>query len=177
MTLRPLVLRSAALPNSDAWKRSMCNEVLALSALTACNDGQGEPVRDPTAPAANGVGPLANLETAPFVQEVWVAENGQQVGFLFYPRENIRMSATCRMATGPFICDAMRYMRNGMPVEIARRTLDGRTSAGVKVCMRMNQPLVTVRNSVGSEDSMCRFPDGSLVSTGALEQYMMRVIQ
>lgn len=149
----------------------------ACIALAACDGGQGEPVRDPTIPAGNGSGPLAGMETSPFQQEVWIAENGQQVPLLYYPRENIRISASCRMTTGPFICDAMRFMRNGMPVEIARRALDGRTSAGVKICMRMNQPIVTVRNSVGSEDSYCRFPDGSLVSNGALEQYMMRVIQ
>jgi hypothetical protein len=71
----------------------------------------------------------------------------------------------------------MRFLRSGMPVEIARRALDGRTSAGVKVCMRMNQPIVAVHNSVGSEESFCRFPDGSLVSSGALEQYKLRVIQ
>jgi hypothetical protein len=145
--------------------------------LAACGGGPGQPSNDPTAHAGAGTGPLANLEASPFQNEVWITPEGQQIGFLFYPRENIRVNASCRMATGPFICDAMRYMRNGMPVEIPRRSLDGRTSAGVKVCMRMNQPIITVRNSVGSEDSFCRFPDGSLISLGALEQYQMRVIQ
>jgi len=165
--------------SSRARRVALLVPVLAFAciALSACNDGQGEPMRDPSIPAGTGNGPLANMETSPFQQEVWIAENGQQVPLLFYPRENLRISASCRMTTGPFICDAMRFMRNGMPVEIARRALDGRTSAGVKICMRMNQPIVTVRNSVGSEDGYCRFPDGSLVSNGALEQYMMRVIQ
>jgi hypothetical protein len=151
--------------------------LVAFAVLAACGDSGGKPSRDPTAVAGAGTGPLANLESAPFQNEVWMTPEGQQIGFLYYPRENIRVNATCRMSTGPFICDAMRYMRNGMPVEIARRSLDGRTSAGVKVCMRMNQPIVTVRNSVGAEDSFCRFPDGSLISTGALEQYQMRVMQ
>ena len=86
-------------------------------------------------------------------------------------------STRAKTASGQFTCQAMNFMRNGMPVEIARRALDGRTSAGVKVCMRMNQPIIVVHNSVGAEDSFCRFPDGSLVSNGALEQYKMRVIQ
>lgn len=125
----------------------------------------------------NGTGPLANLEASPFMNEVWLVEGVGQVPFIYYARENVRVNAQCRMASGPLTCDAIRFMRNGMPVEIARRALDGRTSAGVKVCQRMNQPLVSIRNSMGAEDSMCRFPDGSLISTAALEQYMMRVIQ
>ena len=148
-------------------------------ATAGCDNGGASPgPQDPTMMQnGGGSGPLANLEASPFQNEVWLNEQGQQVAFLYYPNENVRVSAQCRTAAGQFMCDAMRFMRSGMPVEIARRALDGRTSAGVKVCQRMNQPIVVVRNSVGSEDSFCRFPDGSLVSNGALEQYKMRVIQ
>jgi hypothetical protein len=153
---------------------------LALAlALSACDGGTatGPGPQDPTLAQSPGTGPLAALESSPFQNEVWMNEAGQQVAFLYYPRENLRISAQCRTAAGQFVCEAVRFMRNGMPVELARRAIDGRTSAGVKVCMRMNQPVVTVRNSVGAEDSLCQFPDGSLVSNGALEQYKMRVIQ
>ncbi len=140
--------------------------------------GSGPGPQDPTMlQNGGGSGPLGALESSPFHNEVWLSETGQQLAFIYYPRENLRVSAQCRTAAGQFMCEAMRFMRNGMPVEIARRALDGRTSAGVKVCMRMNQPIVTVRNSVGAEDSFCQFADGSLVSNGALEQYKMRVIQ
>jgi hypothetical protein len=147
-------------------------------ALTACAESSsgGAGPQDPSLQSA-GNGPLARLEASPFHNEVWVGEAGQQLPVLYYPNENVRVSAQCRSASGQFVCEAMRFLRNGMPVEIARRALDGRTSAGVKVCMRMNQPIVTVHNSVGSEDSFCQFPDGSLISNGALEQYKMRVIQ
>jgi hypothetical protein len=64
-----------------------------------------------------------------------------------------------------------------MPVEIPRRSLTGGMSAGTHVCMKLNHQLVTGKNSVGAEDGFCRFPDGSMISTGALEQYGMRVIQ
>ena len=124
----------------------------------------------------SGSGPLAVLESSPFMNEIWMGDTGQ-VPFIYYPRENIRVSAQCRTASGQFTCQAMHFLRQGSPVEIDRRALDGRTSAGVKVCMRMNQPIVTVHNATGNEDSFCRFPDGSLVSNGALEQYKMRVSQ
>jgi hypothetical protein len=145
--------------------------------LVACESGTTGPgPQDPTL-QSGGNGPLSALEGSPFQNEVWLSDNGQQLSFIYYPRENVRVSAQCRTAAGQFTCEAMRFMRNGMPVEIARRALDGRTSAGVKVCMRMNQPIVTVHNSVGAEDSFCQFADGSLVSNGALEQYKMHVIQ
>ena len=150
--------------------------LLASAFVVACdNSATTPPPNDPTLQGA-GAGPLSQLEGSPFQNEVWLDEHGQQVGILYYPRENIRVSAPCRSASGQFVCAAMQYMRNGMPVEIAHRTLDGRTSAGVKVCLKMNQPVVIVHNSVGSEDGFCRFPDGSLVSNAALEQYKMRVI-
>jgi hypothetical protein len=148
---------------------------VALGAV-ACGDSAGPGAQDPTTQGA-GSGPLGALEGSPFQNEVWLGENGQPLGFLYYPRENLRVSAQCRSPSGQFVCEAMRFMRTGMPVEIARRALDGRTSAGVKVCQRLSLSVVTVRNSVGSEDSVCRFPDGSLVSSGALEQYKMRVLQ
>jgi hypothetical protein len=150
----------------------------SIASIAGCDNAASPGPQDPTMMQnGGGSGPLANLEASPFQNEVWLDERGQQLGFLYYPNENIRVSAPCRTAAGQFMCDAMRFMRGGMPVEIARRALDGRTSAGVKVCQRMNQPIVVVHNSVGSEDGFCRFPDGSLVSNGALEQYKMRVIQ
>lgn len=149
---------------------------LTLAGLAGCSGNSAGPAQDPTMQGA-GTGPLSALESSPFQNELWIGEGGQQTPILFYPRENVRVSGQCRTAAGQFVCAAVRYLQSGMPVEIPRRALDGRTSAGVKVCMRMNQPIIVVRNSVGSEDSFCRFPDGSLLSNGALEQYKMRVIQ
>ena len=154
---------------------SIFSSALLSVAVAACDSGTSTGPGPQT--TQNGTGPLAGLEASPFQNEVWITETGQQVAFLYYPRENLRVSAQCRSAAGQFTCEAMRFMQKGMPIEIARRALDGRTSAGVKVCMRMNQPIVTVHNSVGAEDSLCQFPDGSLVANGALEQYKMRVIQ
>jgi hypothetical protein len=109
------------------------------------------------------------------VNEAWTTDDGQQAPMLYFARENVRVSASCRAGNGPLACDAIRQLRGGQPVTIARRSLDGRTSAGVKVCQHLSHPIVHAHNSVGSEDSFCRFPDGSLVSNGALEQYAMHV--
>jgi hypothetical protein len=149
----------------------------ALSALVGCpsNDGTNAGPQGPG--TGTGVGPLANLEASPFMNEVWNVEGAGPAQFLYYPRENIRLGAPCRLGNGQLACEAMRFMRNGMPVQIPRRELDGRTSAGVKVCMKLNLPIVLLRNSVGAEDSVCRFPDGSMISTNALEQYAMNVLQ
>jgi putative hemolysin len=151
-------------------------------ALAACPSGETNTTASSsggtTPPPSGGGNPaLAGLETSPFMNEVWIGESGQQEGFLFYPRENLRVSARCRMPDGRISCEALQFMRFGMPVEILRRQLDGRTSAGVKVCMKLNHPIVVVHNSVGAEDSMCLFPDGSMVANGALERYAMRVIE
>lgn len=123
-----------------------------------------------------GTGPLAGLESSPFMNEVWNAQ-GQQIPILFYARENVRVSGQCRSATGQLQCAALQQLRNGMPIEIPRRELDGRTSAGVKGCMKLGHQIVTAVNQVGDEESFCRFPDGSLLSTGTLERYGVRSTQ
>ena len=38
-------------------------------------------------------------------------------------------------------------------------------------------PELVAKNPMGSEDSFCRFPDGSLVSNGVLERFAMRVME
>ncbi len=123
-----------------------------------------------------GSGPLAGLESSPFMNEVWNAQ-GQQTPILFYARENVRVSAQCRTPTGQLQCAALQQLRNGMPVEIPRRELDGRASAGVKACTKLGFTIVTAFNQVGDEESFCRFPDGSLLSTGTLERYGVRALQ
>lgn len=162
--------------------------VLAASSLSlfliGCPSKEGEQ-RDanaggqampPQGGGAPGSGPLAGLESSPFLNEVWNAQ-GQQTPILFYSRENVRVSAQCRTPAGQLQCAALQQLRNGMPVEIPRRELDGRTSAGVKGCMKLGHTIVTAFNQVGDEESFCRFPDGSLLSTGTLERYGIKPLQ
>lgn len=166
------------------YERVMASRLFVLAlpfVLAACPSGETNATASSssgtTPPSGGGNPALAGLESSPFMNEVWIGENGQQEPFLFYPRENLRMSARCRMPDGSIGCEAIQFVRFGTPVDIAHRTLDGRTSAGVKVCMKLNHPIVVLHNSVGAEDSMCQFPDGSMVSNGVLERYSMHVIE
>ncbi|HVH43590.1 MAG TPA: hypothetical protein VM925_14645 [Labilithrix sp.] len=148
--------------------------------LLGCPSKENQSSGGATAPsgaASTGTGPLATLESAPFVNEVWTSQEGQPMQFIYYTQQNVRVSAQCRQASGQLSCDAIRQMRSGMPVEIPNRSLTGGISAGTRVCMALKHQLVSGHNSVGAEDGFCRFPDGSMASTGALEQYALRIIQ
>ncbi len=122
-------------------------------------------------------GPLASLDTSAPLSETWSLEGGGPAPFLFYAAENVRLSAACKPPGGPLNCAAATYLRRGAPAQVPRRQLDGRMSAGTRACMSLGNALVNGSNSVGAQDTFCRFPDGSLVSTGALEQYKLHVIQ
>jgi hypothetical protein len=161
------------------WPSAFLIVVSALLLGCPSKDNQGSSgATSPSGAGGGGTGPLANLESAPFINEVWIAqEGGAQMPFIFYSAENVRVSAQCRSASGQLACDALRQIRSGMPVEIPKRSLTGNISAGTRACMKLGNQLVSGHNSVGSEDGFCRFPDGSMLSTGALEQYGMRVIQ
>ncbi|HVJ94549.1 MAG TPA: hypothetical protein VM580_32410 [Labilithrix sp.] len=151
--------------------------VLFSLALVGCPSKEQQSSSGATSPSAaesGGTGPLAALEAAPFVDEIWTSQEGQQMTFIQFARENVRVSAQCRQPNGLLACDAIRQLR-GAPVAIPRRSLTGNISAGTRVCIELKQQLVTGHNATGSEDGFCRFPDGSMVSTGALEQYGMRV--
>lgn len=127
--------------------------------------------------ASAGNGPLATLESSPSVNETWTSQDGQALPFLFYGQQNVRISAGCKQPNGQLACDAIRQVRNGQPVGLTSRDMNAGVSAGTKACVKLGQKIVTGHNSVGAEDGFCRFADGSMLSTGALEQYGMRVIQ
>ena len=91
--------------------------------------------------------------------------------------EQLKLSDGCRKPDGSLDCEAYRFLKSGAPVDLARRSLDGRRSAGVLACMKLGNQLVHGRNAMGSEDGFCRFRDGSLTTTGALETYSVRVIE
>ena len=122
--------------------------------------------------------PLATLDPKRALEESWTLDGATSAtSFLFFAREGLRLSASCTRADGSLDCAALKYVRSGMPTEIAKRELDGRGGAGAKVCLKMKQVLVPAKNSVGSEETFCKFDDGSLIAASALEQYSLRVIQ
>lgn len=118
-------------------------------------------------------GPLAGLESAPFMNEVWNAQ-GQQTPILFYSRENVRVNGQCRNPAGQLNCAALAQIRGGAPVPIAKSELTGKP-AGVIACMKLGNQLVLAVNPGGNEEQFCRFKDGSLLSTNTLEQYGIRI--
>lgn len=158
--------------------RALLVPVAFVLAIVGCNNKEGERPDANTSSGATTGAParLTNLESAPYLQEIWIDNNGgTQMQFLYYQADNVRVSAQCRSATGQLACDALRFLRSGQPVAMKRAQLDGRTSAGVKVCKQMNQSMVTAHNASGNEDTFCKFPDGSMLATGSLEQYGMSV--
>lgn len=137
----------------------------------------GSPAASSSAtPAGTGTGPLANLESQPSVAEPWTSSDGKPLPMLYYTAQNVRISASCKQASGQLDCDAIRQLRTAVPVEVAGGGRPG-TSMGTKGCKKLGYQLVTGRNSVGAEDGFCTFPDGSMLSTGALEQYGMKILE
>lgn len=122
-----------------------------------------------------GGGALANLESTQPVPEAWTSPEGQQLQMLYYGPQNVRISAPCRQPSGQLNCDAIRQLRNAPPIDMSTRGGSPSVSLGTRGCLKMHYQVVTGRNSVGAEDGFCRFPDGSMVSNGALEQYGMRI--
>lgn len=148
---------------------------VAVLVLAGCPSKEGEQ-RDANAGGATPSppsGPLAQLESAPFQNEVWNL-TGQQVQILYYPRENVRVSSECRNPAGQLACSALHAIRSGAPVTIARSELTGKP-AGVIACRKLNNGMMMGVNAAGNEEQFCRFPDGSWLSTNTLEQYAVKI--
>lgn len=142
--------------------------------LVGCPSKNEQP--DAQTPPA-GTGPLGTIESSPAQPEAWTLEDNSQAPMIYYAKENVRVSASCRAPNGAVNCEALRFLKSGQGVVLPKRVLDGRTSAGVKMCRKQNWPIAVAHNSVGAEDSFCKFPDGSWASAGALEQYALRIIE
>ncbi len=120
----------------------------------------------------------ATLDGKSGLPETWTMDDGPApVPLLYFTQLGIKLSASCKKADGTLDCAAFQYVKSGMPTEIAKRELDGRTKPGSKVCIKMNNQVVTGKNSVGATDAFCKFPDGSLITVGTLEQYSLRIVQ
>jgi putative hemolysin len=150
---------------------------VALLGCPSKDSSSSSGATSPSGAPSAGTGPLASLESAPALNETWTTQEGQALPFLFYAQQNVRISAQCRQPNGQLACDAIRQLRNGAPVALTSRDLNGGMSAGTKACIKLGQRLLTVHNAMNAEDGICAFPDGSMVSTGALEQYGIHVGQ
>jgi hypothetical protein len=149
---------------------------VALVTLTGCPSKESSSSSGATSPAPVGSGPLATLESQPSIPEQWTSQDGRPLPMIYFQAQNVRISAQCKQPNGQLACAAIQQLRNGQPIEVAARG-NPSMSMGTKGCMKLHYPIVIGKNSVGSEDGFCQFPDGSMVSNGALEQYGMRIIQ
>lgn len=161
--------------------------IAAALLLTGCGSKGGEP-KDANAGGSSGPvgqggptgatppasGPLAGLDSAPFMNEVWNV-SGQQVQFLYYARENVRVSAQCRNAAGQMGCAALNQIRGAAPVVLARGDLSSGKPAGAVACKKLGNQQTSGINQAGNEESFCRFSDGSWLSTNTLEQYGVKI--
>lgn len=158
----------------------VCLTASSLSLLAlACNSSSQSgtpPQPQATSASANVTGPFGALDAKTAKQEQWKIENAN-VAFLFFDAQNLKLSASCQKPDGSLDCDAFRFFKNGQSVTIPRRELDGRMSAGTKMCRKLGYPTLNGQNSLGSEDGFCKFPDGSMTTTGALEQHGLKTVE
>ena len=146
--------------------------LMLLASATGC----GKEGADTGAATPQSAATPSTLDGKSGLAESWTVEDAP-VQILFFTQIGMKLSASCRQADGTLTCAAFQYVRNGMPTEIAKRELDGVASPGSKVCLKLGNQVVSGKNSVGSADTFCKFPDGSLITVGTLEQYMLRTIQ
>jgi hypothetical protein len=160
----------------------MTTALLLASCGTKESDGAGAgpPSSAQTGPgAATGQASLATLDAKTGQPETWTLdETPAPVPLLFFAQASFKLSASCKQPDGSLDCAAFKYVSRGMPTEIAKRELDDhRRTPGMKVCLKLNNQVVNGHNAVGSQETFCRFPDGSVITASALEQYTLRIIQ
>lgn len=169
--------RSSSAPSSSAT--ALRASVLVGAALAAaCGSGNaasGGPAT-PAEPVAPGREAVAAIRAADGREESFTLDDGKATSFLFFEAARVRLSAACKKGEA-LECEAYRTLRNATAVELPQREVGGATSAGVKICTKLGGTVADGTNSVGSQDAFCRFGDGSLVSAGALEQYLLRVFE
>ena len=151
--------------------------IVALVFVAGCPSKEGEQ-KDANAGGATGAtppasGPLAGLESAPFMNEVWNMGT-EKVQILYWTRENVRVSAQCRNPAGQLGCAALTQIRSAAPIVINATDLKGK-AAGVMACKKLNNGMTAGINAQGNEEQFCKFPDGSWLSTNTLEQYAVKI--
>lgn len=155
---------------------------LAVGSLFVVVSGcSKEPTSQPATTSSGAVASpqaaLASLDAKAAKEEPWTLEGSGPMPFLYWGSPQLKLSASCKKPDGTLDCEALRFIKSGTPVEIPKRRLDGRMSAGTLVCMKLGHALITGRSALGTEDGFCKFPDGSVTTTGALEQYNLKILE
>ena len=134
--------------------------------LAACG-GDAAPL--PNHPGGmHGGGPLGGLHASRAQRATFTFEGGRRADVLLFDAEHVHVSASCARPTGELQCQAMDALRGGKTIQLAGNELNGGANPGAIACRKMGRTNTTGRGP-GGEDGFCEFPDGSFVSTGALE--------
>lgn len=115
------------------------------------------------------------LDPAQAKVESWTLEEVGATEFLAFVSARITLSKASCLRGATLDCEALRTLKAGEVVPIKKALLDGRMSPGARVCQALKNELLNGRGP-GGEDGFCKFSDGSLVSTGALERYAMKIV-
>ena len=101
-------------------------------------------------------------------------EGGKRADVLHFEAERVHISAGCAQPTGMLQCQAMDALRGGKTVQLGGNDFNGGANPGAIACRKMGRTNTTGRGPKGDEDGFCEFADGSFVSTGSIEFYVVK---
>lgn len=151
----------------------------AVSTL-ACSSGCGSNSADssnhvqqpgPTATTASS-GPALAVNAAQAQRETFTFDDGPK-DMLTFTREGLRLSATCARPDGSLDCEAIRFLRRGKQVSIPASEL-GSIPPGALACKKLGIRNTVGRSAQGNEDGFCVMGDGTLVSHGSVDTYVLQ---
>jgi len=119
-------------------------------------------------------GSLAALNASRAQRVPYTFEGGKRSEVLHFDAEHVQVSAGCASPTGELKCQAIDALRGGKTLQLGVGDFSGGANPGAIACKKMGRTNTTGRGPKGDEDGFCEFPDGSFVSTGAIEFYVVK---
>lgn len=102
-------------------------------------------------------------------QRISLSVEGKTVDLLKFPSRRLTISASCASTGGTLACDAFKAWPKSTLDGIKDQDLRGGANPGAVVCAQVLRGKIVVgRFEDGSELSLCRFHDGSLLGTGSI---------
>jgi len=120
-------------------------------------------------------GTMPELDPKSAKEEAWAMDELGSTPMLVFASAKVTLSKTC-LKGSTLDCEALKVLKAGNVVEVKKAQLDGRMSAGSRVCLALKAELVNGKGPAGSEDGFCKLKDGSLVACGALETYAIKIV-
>ncbi len=120
-------------------------------------------------------GTFPDLDPKSAKEETWAMDELGSTQVLVFASAKVALGKSC-LKGAALDCEALKVLKAGNVVEVKKAQLDGRMSAGSRVCLALKADLVNGKGPSGSEDGFCKMKDGSLVSCGALESYAIKIV-